>query len=351
MRIEATNEEVENVVKEVARFGLRCDVSRGEYLTIIGLIGDESRVPLGHFAAMAGVKETRNIQTPYKLISREYTKEADRNKTRIIRVGDVAIGGPEPIFIAGPCAVESKEQLFRIAEAVKLAGANILRGGVFKPRTSVHSFQGLGSEGRDEAIEALTWMRDAGKQFGMATVTEVRGEAQVDLVAEYVDILQIGARNMYDQDLLTAAARKGKPVMLKRHFGASIEEFLAFAEYIAAEGNKDIILVERGIVPVGKGKSFTRYTLDLSAVPVIQKETYLPVMVDPSHATGRRDLIRPMSLAAIAAGACGVMIESHDRPQEALVDAAQMVTPNELRDIINTCKKISQVVSVVHATG
>jgi len=175
-------------------------------------------------------------------------------------------------------------------------------------------------------------------------VTEIRGEAQVDLVAEYADILQIGARNMYNQDLLTKVAKKKKPVLFKRHFGASIEEFLSFAEYIAAEGNKDIILCERGIIPIGKGKEYTRYTLDLAAVPVIQRETYLPVIVDPSHATGRRDLIFNMSCAAIAAGASGLMVEVHYNPAEALVDGQQMITPDELKDVIDACQKISKLV-------
>ena len=180
--------------------------------------------------------------------------------------------------------------------------------------------------------------------FDMPVVTEIRGEAQVDLVAEYADILQIGARNMYNQDLLAKVAKKKKPVLFKRHFGASIEEFLSFAEYIAAEGNKDIILCERGIIPVGKGKSYTRYTLDLGAVPAIQKETYLPIMVDPSHAAGRRDLIFSMSCAAIAAGACGLMIEVHYDPAEALVDGQQMITPNELKDTIDACKRIHRAI-------
>jgi len=178
----------------------------------------------------------------------------------------------------------------------------------------------------------------------MPVVTEIRGEAQVDLVAEYADILQIGARNMYNQDLLAKVAKKKKPVLFKRHFGASIEEFLSFAEYIAAEGNKDIILCERGIIPIGKGKEYTRYTLDLSAVPAIQKETYLPVIVDPSHATGRRDLIFNMSCAAIAAGASGLMVETHYNPTEALIDGQQMITPDELKDVIDTCRRINKLI-------
>jgi len=209
----------------------------------------------------------------------------------------------------------------------------------------VHSFQGLGAQGIEEAREALTWLRDAGQRFGMPVVTEVRGESQVDLIADYVDILQIGARNKYHQDMLSRVARKGKPVLFKRHFGASVEEFLSFSEYIAAEGNKDIILCERGIVPIGKGKSYTRYTLDLAAVPVVQKETYLPIIVDPSHAAGRRDLIYSISCAAIAVGASGLVIEVHYNPAEALVDAQQMITPEELGRIITTCKGISKMVA------
>ena len=344
MKTDATQEQIDQVVKEIERYGLRADVSRGAYRTVIGLVGDEGRIPFDHFAVLPGVREARMIDIPYKLISREYSKFFEGLEPMVIKVGPIEIGGKEPVFIAGPCAVESKEQLFEIAEGVKKAGAHILRGGIFKPRSSVHSFQGLGAGGQEMAEEALDWLREAGKKFELPVITEVRGETQVDLVAEYVDIIQIGARNMYDQDLLTRVAKKGKPVLLKRHFGAGIEEFLSFTEYIAAEGNKDIILCERGIVPVGKGRSYTRYVLDLASVPAIQKETYLPVMVDPSHATGRRDLIFNMSCAAIAAGASGLMIEVHYNPAEALVDAQQQITPDELKDVIDACRRINKVV-------
>jgi 3-deoxy-7-phosphoheptulonate synthase len=346
MKAGATPAQVDEVVTEIKRHGLRADVSKGEFRTVIGIIGDERGVDFARLESIPGVKEVLRIETPYKLISREYDRLADTGDGRfVVRVGDLAIGGDEPVYMAGPCSVESREQVFRIAEEVKRAGAHILRGGVFKPRTSVHSFQGLGAVGQNEAREALSWLRDAGKMFGMPTVTEVRGESQVDLVAEYADILQIGSRNMYDQDLLTRVARKGKPVLFKRHFGASIEEFLSFGEYIAAEGNKDIILCERGIVPVGKGKSYTRYTLDLGAVPAIQRETFLPVMVDPSHATGRRDLIFSMSCAAIAAGASALMIEVHYNPAEALVDGQQAITPDELAATIEACNRLRRVLA------
>ncbi|UCG55208.1 MAG: 3-deoxy-7-phosphoheptulonate synthase [Dehalococcoidia bacterium] len=347
MKKDATAEEITDVVTEIEKHGLRADVSKGEFRTVIGLVGDESKISFAHLVVLPGVKEARMVEIPYKLISREYSELFEgRDESRIVQIGDVRIGGEVPVFIAGPCAVESKQQLFRIAEEVKAAGGDILRGGIFKPRSSVHSFQGLGSLGDDEAREALDWLREAGHRFSMPVMTEVRGEMQADLIAEYVDILQIGARNMYDQDLLSKVARKGKPVLFKRHFGAGIEEFLSFSEYIVAEGNKDVILCERGIVPVGKGKSYTRYTLDLAAVPVIQKESYLPILVDPSHAAGRSDLIFDMSCAAIAAGASGLTIEVHYNPSEAKVDAQQMITPDELKQIIDTCREISKTVKI-----
>jgi len=347
MNADATQEQIAEVIKEIKKYGLRADLSKGAFRTVIGLVGDERKIDFAHFATLPGVKEAIGIETPYKLISREYSKRSgEESECRVVKVGDIDIGGDEPVFIAGPCAVESKAQLFRIAEGVKKAGAHILRGGIFKPRSSVHSFQGLGSIGEQEAEEALSWLREAGDKFELTVITEVRGEAQVDLVAKYADILQIGTRNMYNQDLLTMVARTNKPVLFKRHFGAGIEEFLSFAEYIAAEGNKDIILCERGVLPLGKGRSYTRYTLDLAAIPTIQEETFLPVVADPSHATGRRDLIFSMSCAAMAAGANGLMIETHYDPKEALVDGQQTITIGELRDIISSCRKIHKVITM-----
>ena len=345
MKTDATQEQIAQVVKEIKKCGLRADVSQVKYRTVIGLVGDETKIPFAHFAVLPGVKEATMVETPYKLISREYSKFlAGEGEGLIVNVGNIKLGGDVPIFIAGPCAVESKAQLFKIAEEVKKAGAHILRGGVFKPRSSVHSFQGLGAAGWEKAEEALGWLREAGERFKLPVVTEVRGEAQVDLAAKYADMLQIGARNMYNQDLLAKVAKKNKPVLFKRHFGAGIEEFLSFAEYIAVEGNKNIILCERGILPLGKGKNYTRYTLDLAAVPTIQKETYLPVIVDPSHGTGRRDLIFNMSCAAIAAGASGLMIEVHYNPAEALVDAQQAIMPDALKEIIDACQRIHKLI-------
>jgi 3-deoxy-7-phosphoheptulonate synthase len=346
MKTGATDEQIQNVVSEITKYGFRGDVSHGDYKTIIGLVGDERKAPFDYFASLPGVREAIPVETPYKLISREYTRiYKGSNEDKQVQIGQVTIGGDKPVYIAGPCAVESKGQLFKIAEGVKKAGADILRGGIFKPRSSVHSFQGLGGTNWKKAEEALKWLNQAGKEFEMPVVTEVRGENQVDLIAEYADILQIGARNMYDQDLLTAVGRKKKPVLFKRHFGAGIEEFLSFAEYIAAESNKNIILCERGIIPMGKGKSYTRYVLDLGSVPAIKKETYLPVIVDPSHAMGRSDLIFNMSCASIAAGAAGLMIEVHYNPAEALVDGAQAILPDALEKVIKACNNIYSMVN------
>jgi len=345
MKSTATKEEIANVVKEIKKYGLRADVSKGAYRTVIGLVGDESKIPFSRFEILPGVKEAFMVETPYKLISREYARTWDPEaENRVIEVGDIRIGGEGPVFIAGPCAVESKEQLFRIAEGVKKAGAHILRGGIFKPRTSVHSFQGLGANGKEEAEEALRWLREAGDAFGMPVITEIRGESQVDLISEYVDIIQIGARNMYDQDLITKVAQKKKPILYKRHFGAGIEEFLSFTEYMVAEDNKDIILCERGILPLGKGKSYFRYTLDVAAVPAIRRETYLPIIVDPSHAAGRRDLVYDLSCASIAAGACGLIVEVHDNPIEALVDGQQQITPDEFEELVIACLGVHDAV-------
>jgi len=346
MKSDATQEQIDYVLDEIKKAGLRADVIRGEFRSVIGLVGDERKADFAHLASLPGVKEAIGVETPYKLIAREYAKFFnDVDEQGVVKVGKVKIGGNEPVFITGPCAVETKEQLFRIAQEVKEAGAQILRGGIFKPRSSVHSFQGLGSKGLEEAEEALEWLHEAGKKYDMPVITEARGEGQVDLIAKYVDMIQIGSRNMYDQDLLAAVGKTRKPILFKRHFGAGIEEFLSFAEYIAAEGNRNIVLCERGILPVGKGKSYTRYTLDLAAVPVIQKETYLPVFADPSHGTGRRDLIFSMSCAAIAAGANGLMIETHYNPEEAIVDGQQTVTPDELKRIITACRNIKKQVS------
>lgn len=344
----AKQEEINHVIEEIKKIGLKADVSQGEFRTVIGIVGDERKIDFDHLTALPGVKEARPIEAPYKLISREFARMlAPEQDLGVIKIKNVTVGGDAPVWIAGPCSIESKQQFMRIAEGVKKAGAHILRGGVFKPRSSVHSWQGIASEGADMAEEALSWMREAGDRLEMPIVTEARGELALSIVAKYTDIIQIGARNMYNQDLLQQAGKTGLPVFFKRSFGAGIEEYLSFSEYIASEGNHKIILCERGMLPIGKGKAYTRYSLELAAVPVIQKETFLPIVVDPSHGTGRRDLIFDMSCAGIACGANGLMIETHYNPAEAKVDAAQQVTPDELKEIIDTCTKIHAIVSEV----
>lgn len=252
---------------------------------------------------------------------------------------NVAIGGEEePVIIAGPCSIESYEQLLRIAKKVKNAGAHILRGGAYKPRTSIHSFQGLGLEG-------LKHLHAVGKDLDIPTVSEVRSEFDVETVAKYSDMLQIGARNMYNQDLIEAAARQDKPILFKRGFSAQIDEYLSFAERIVANGNRKLVLCERGIMPLGGSfKSQTRFTLDLNAIPVLRRETPFPVIADPSHGTGVRELVIPMSRASIAAGAHGLMIEVHDRPHEALSDANQALAPEDLEKIIESSKRIHDAI-------
>ena len=328
----ASENQLKEVLKIIETYGLGNDVVRGKHQTIVGIIGDESFVDFDRFRMLEGVERVEPIQSRFKLIQRSYIPE-----DKVIDVKGIKIGGKNPpVYISGPCSIESKELMFKIAEGVKDAGAHILRGGAFKPRTSVHSFQGLGEKG-------LEFLSKAGEEFGMPTVSEVRGENQVELVSKYVDMLQIGARNMYNQDLIEAIAKQKKPIFFKRNFGAGIEEFLSFAERFIAVGNKDVILCERGIIPIGKGKQFTRYTLDISAVPVIKKESYLPIIVDPSHATGHRDLVFSMCKASIAAGAHGLMVEAHTNPKIALSDNAQMVLPSELKTIIDTCNKIYEL--------
>jgi 3-deoxy-7-phosphoheptulonate synthase len=330
MKPDATRHDVEAVLRAIESYGLRTDIMRGDFQKVIGIIGDEKKIAIDQLKLMPGVQDAIAIQVPYRLVSRQYIQ-----KDIVVKVGDVSIGGQNPpVYIAGPCSIESYDQLNRIAKKVKEAGANVLRGGAYKPRSSIHSFQGLGLEG-------LKHLQAVGKDLNIPTITEVRSELDVDVVAEHTDALQIGARNMYNQDLIEAAARTSKPVLLKRSFSAQIDEYLGFAERLAANKNKKIMLCERGILPLGGStRSQTRYTFDLNAIPVLRKETPFPVIADPSHATGRRDLILPMSRAAIACGANGLMIEVHDKPQEALSDAAQAYDPGNLESLIQSCNRV-----------
>jgi len=338
MKPGASKADFTKVIRTIESKGLKTDVMYGEFQNVIGIIGDEKVIDFELLKTLPGVYDTVRIQAPYRLMSRAYI-----GKDVIVKVGDVSIGGDNPpVYIAGPCSIESYEQLSRIAKQVKEAGAHILRGGAFKPRSSVHSFQGLGLEG-------LKHLHEVGKDLDIPTITEVRGEDDVETAAKYTDVLQIGARNMYNQDLIEKAASTGKPIFFKRGFSAQIDEYLSFAERIVAKGNKKIILCERGISPLGGSfKNQTRFTLDLNAVPVIKKETPFPIIADPSHGTGRRDLVFPMAKASIAAGAHGLMIEVHDRPAEALSDGAQAVEPTELAKIIQVCNLLYKTLSKVN---
>ncbi len=334
MKPTSSREDVQAVIKLIKSAGLKADVSSGRFQTVIGIVGDEKKINFDQIKSLSGVYDVVRIQVPYRLMSRSYIPH-----DVIVKVGDVLIGGnEEPVIMAGPCSIESYEQMYRIAKKVKQAGAHILRGGAYKPRTSVHSFQGLGLGG-------LKHLHNVGRDLDIPTVSEVRSEFDVEAVAKYCDMLQIGARNMYNQDLIEATAKQGKPILFKRGFSAQIDEYLSFAEIIVAKGNRKLVLCERGIMPLGGSfKSQTRFTLDLNAVPVLRKETPFPVIVDPSHGTGRKDLITPMSRSSIAAGAHGLMIEVHDRPHEALSDANQALPPEDLAKIIKMSKLIHKTI-------
>ena len=335
MKPSSTKEQLNEVIQMIKNAGLKADVSSGEYQTVIGIIGDEKRIDFEKLKLMAGVYDALRIQVPYRLISRSYIP-----KDVVVKVKDISIGKDNPpVYMSGPCSVESYEQLYRIGKEIKAAGAHILRGGAYKPRTSVHSFQGLGLEG-------LKHLQAVGKDLDIPTITEIRSEFDVETVAKYADVLQIGARNMFNQDLIEAAAKTGKPILFKRSFAAQIDEYLSFGERFVAAKNRNLMLCERGVMPLGGSfKSQTRFTLDLNAIPVLRKETPFPVIADPSHGTGRRDLVLPMSRASIASGAHGLMIEVHDRPQEALSDAAQAISPELLAKIIRVCNLLHKTIS------
>ncbi len=329
LKAKATKKDIDLVVQKIKKMGLKPHISRGIERTIVGAIGDESLLKADQLKAMPVVEKVLPILKPYKLVSREFKKE-----DTIIKVRGVKIGGNEIIIMAGPCAIESEKQIIETAKAVKKAGAKLLRGGAFKPRTSPYSFQGMGEEG-------LKLMAKARKITGLPIVTEVMDTADVPLVSDYADILQIGTRNMQNFDLLRAVGKVNTPVLLKRGLAATLKEFLMAAEYIMAEGNHNIILCERGIRTFCE---YTRNTLDLNIVPALKRETHLPVIVDPSHGTGRYDLVAPMSKAAIAAGADGLLVEVHPKPEEAASDGAQSLTPKNFLKLMEELKLIARAV-------
>ncbi|RLC10974.1 MAG: 3-deoxy-7-phosphoheptulonate synthase [Deltaproteobacteria bacterium] len=330
MKKGAEQKEIDDVTRWIESVGYRAHLSKGVERTIIGAVGDErGKVFLKSAEMMPGVEKVVPILQPYKLASRE-SREGDT----IINVGNVAVGGPKFVVIAGPCAVETEEQLMESAYVVKKAGASMLRGGAFKPRTSPYSFQGLGEEG-------LKILARAREKTGLPVVTEVMSASDVELVESYVDVLQVGARNTQNFALLKGVGHSKKPVLLKRGMMTTIEELLMSAEYILASGNDRVMLCERGI------RSFetaTRNTLDLSAVPVLKEKTHLPVIVDPSHAVGQWRLVPPMAKAAVAAGADGLMIEVHPDPRHALSDGPQSLKPEKFYRLMDEIEEIASVV-------
>ena len=326
----STEPELEHILDRIRELGLKPHLSRGEHRTIIGVIGDENKLQAEPLQAIAGVEQVLPIMKPFKLASREFNK-----KDTVVGVGKVRIGGGSLAMIAGPCAVENLAVLDEIAAGVKSAGANILRGGAFKPRTSPYSFQGLGEEG-------LKILRDVGAKHDMPVVTEIMDPRQIPLVDRYADMFQIGARNMQNFDLLKEVGQTQKPILLKRGMSATVKDMLMSAEYVLSEGNPNVVLCERGV------RSFedsTRNMLDLSAVPNVKGQSHLPIIVDPSHATGRPDLIPSMAFAAVAAGADGVHIEVHCCPEKALSDGPQALLPLQYAEVMNMIRKLAAVMA------
>lgn len=330
MQAGATEEELDAVLDRIESLGLRPHVSKGEERTIVGLIGDERPVEDGTFEALSGVERVVRILHPAKLASRDFHPE-----DRVIELPNGArLGGEEICVMAGPCAVESAEQLRDAAEAVRAHGVRILRGGAFKPRTSPYSFQGLGEK-------ALLMLREVADSLGMAVITEVVTPHDLPLVVEHADILQIGARNMANYELLKSAGASGRPVLLKRGLGATVDELLQAAEYLLAHGNEHVALCERGIRTF---ETATRFTLDINAVPVLKQLTSLPVVVDPSHSTGHAPLVAPIARAGIAAGADGLLVEVHPHPAEALSDAAQSLDPAQFAALMDDVRRVAAAV-------
>jgi 3-deoxy-7-phosphoheptulonate synthase len=320
---DVTAEQLDHIRERIESAGLRTHVSRGEHRTIIGCVGDEARLQGVPLLSIPGVDAVHAVLKPYKLASREFAAEP----TRIV-LGSVEVGGHEVVVIAGPCSVEGREMMMTTGRAVRDLGARGLRGGAFKPRSSPYSFQGMGEEG-------LKILSDVRSETGLPIVTEVMDTRQVDLVASYADVLQIGARNMQNFSLLTEVGRLRRPVLLKRGMSATVEDLLLAAEYVMSQGNPNVILCERGIRTFGTA---TRNTFDLAAIAVLKRETHLPVFADPSHAGGRRHLVAPLSYAAVAAGADGLLVEVHPDPETAASDGEQSLDFAEFGDLMSTLK-------------
>jgi len=326
----AGEEKIQEVVRAIEKRGLQAHVSKGTDRTVVGIIGKAEPTLAEQLRQMSGVENVIKISKSYKLASRDFHPE-----DTVIDIKGVKIGGEELVVMGGPCAVENREQIMEIAKHVKAAGAQVLRGGAFKPRTGPYSFQGVG-------VEGLEWMAEAGEKYGLVTITEVMTPEYVDVCAEYADIMQVGTRNMQNFDLLRKLGTCGKPVLLKRGFSATYDEWLNAAEYILAGGNPNVMLCERGIRTF---ETYTRNTLDLTAIPVIKQLSHLPVISDPSHGTGRRELVATMSKASVAAGADGLIVEMHTDPDNSMTgDGVQSLFPNQFEQLLRELQQLAPLV-------
>lgn len=325
----ATDEQIKDVIKHLEDYGFQIHESRGVQKTILGAIGVKPGFDVRKVKILDGVSDVYRVTAPYKLASRNFKED-----NTIIKINDVEIGGDEIILMAGPCSIESEDQIFRLAKVVAESGSKILRGGAFKPRTSPYSFQGMGEEG-------LRLMRNAADEYGLLMITEVMQIDQIPLIEKYTDIFQVGARNMQNFSLLRELGNAEKAVMIKRGLAAKIEDWLMAAEYVLASGNANVMLCERGIRTF---ETYTRNTFDLSAIPVVHQRSHLPVVADPSHATGLRDQVAPMARAAVAAGADALMIEIHDKPEEALSDGPQALLPKEYMELVQEMQVIAKAI-------
>jgi 3-deoxy-7-phosphoheptulonate synthase len=328
-RPDATEEQIDHIVARIRSWGLKAEVSRGEMRVVIGVIGPEDKIREKPLGAFPGVESVMPVLKPYKLVSYEF-----RGRHSHVQIGNVVVGAKEFVMMAGPCSVESESQITAIAKEVRKAGARILRGGAFKPRTSPYSFQGLGKLG-------LQFLAEARRVTGMPVITEVMDTKDLDLVCEYADCLQVGARNMQNFSLLREVGRTKFPVMLKRGMAATIKDLLMSAEYIVSEGNFNVLLCERGIRTF---ETMTRNTLDLNAVPVLKAETHLPVVVDPTHGVGVREFIPSMALAAVAAGADSIMVEVHNAPEQAKSDGEQALLPIDFEDLVGRIRNVAAAI-------
>lgn len=333
LKPEANDNLVKDIISQIEHLGLQAHLSKGQFRTVIGVVGEEESIDPEHLKAIPGVEQVLPIMKPYKLASREFHKEDTLIEIPCPQGGVVRIGGKHVVSMAGPCTCENEEMVHLLAKAVKSSGATILRGGAYKPRTSPYSFQGHGED-------ALKWLRDAGREQNMPIITEVMDTRHVEVIERYTDLFQIGARNMQNFSLLSEVGKTRKPVVLKRGLAASVQEWLMSAEYVLSQGNRAVIMCERGIKTF---ETAVRFTLDVSSVPVIKAHSHLPVIVDPSHASGQREYVPALARAGIAAGADGIMVEVHDCPSKAMCDGPQALLPESFTALMRELEAIAKV--------